>query len=142
MKIALAETSEQIARCYPVMAQLRPHLSEQQFIEQVVRQQQNERFHLAALYEDNEICALAGFRLMEKLSRGKCVYVDDLITDAERRSMGYGEALLDWLIEWAQSQKCDAFILDSGVQRAGAHRFYFRHGLHVAGFHFALELES
>jgi hypothetical protein len=40
MKIALAETEADIARCYPVMAELRPHLAGQDFVALVRRQQQ------------------------------------------------------------------------------------------------------
>ena len=36
----------------------------------------------------------------------------------------------------ARGQSCDNFELDSGVQRAAAHRFYFRERMHVAAYHF------
>jgi GNAT superfamily N-acetyltransferase len=46
---SLATTAEEIARCYPVVRELRPHLGEAEFVEQVLRQQANERYHLAYL---------------------------------------------------------------------------------------------
>jgi hypothetical protein len=41
--------------------------------------------NLVALYEKDAVATVAGFRLMEKLSSGKTLYVDG------------GKALLDWL---------------------------------------------
>ena len=37
MDIRLAETDDQIARCYPVMSELRPHIAETDFLPQVRR---------------------------------------------------------------------------------------------------------
>ena len=68
------------------------------------------------------------------------MYVDDLVTDAEARSRGYGDALFDWLVNYARTQGCTRLDLDSGVQRFAAHRFYFRKRMHISFYHFALEL--
>ena len=138
MRIALAENQHDIARCFPVMAQLRPHLAEEQaFVEQVQRQSA-QGFRLAYVEDAGTVVAVAGFRDMENLSSGKHVYVDDLVTDAATRSNGYGAALLDWLAEYARAQGCDSLQLDSGVQRFDAHRFYFRQGMHISSYHFKL----
>ena len=59
MPIALATTDSQIARCFPVMAQLRPHLNAEQFAQQVKRQQ-HEGYQLAYLEEAGEIVISGG----------------------------------------------------------------------------------
>ncbi len=141
MPIRLVETDEEIAACYPVMVQLRPHLSEQAFLEQV-RRQKGDGFLLAALEEGGQVRAAAGFRVVEMLSRGRHVYVDDLVTDAQSRSAGHGRALMDWLKSYARAQGCVRLHLDSGTQRTDAHRFYFRERLHISAFHFGIALDS
>ncbi len=139
MKIALAETDTDIARCFPVMVQLRPHLVEKDFVARV-RRMQREDFHLAYVEVDDAVRAVAGYRYQDKLFSGKNLYVDDLVTDATQRSKGHGHALLNWLIAQARAHGCDNFELDSGVQRFDAHRFYLRERLHIASYHFALKL--
>jgi GNAT superfamily N-acetyltransferase len=141
MKIALAETDAAIARCFPVMAQLRPHLVEKDFVARV-RRMQRENFHLAYVEDDDAVCAVAGYRYQEKLFSGRNLYVDDLVTDAARRSKGHGKALLTWLIAQARAQGCDNFELDSGVQRFDAHRFYLRERMHISSYHFSLKLTA
>lgn len=140
MEIRIAATDDEIRACYPTMFQLRSHLAEAEFVAQV-RRQQREGYQLAYLTDEGRVCAVAGFRLQEMLSPGRHVYVDDLVTDERERSRGYGDALFDWLVAWAREHGCARFALDSGVQRAGAHRFYFRKRMHIAHYHFSLALE-
>ena len=139
MKIALAESDTDIARCFPVMAQLRPHLVETDFVARV-RRMQRDGFHLAFLEADGTVRAVAGYRFQDKLFSGRNLYVDDLVTDATARSRGHGHALLAWLIAQARVRGCDNFELDSGVQRHDAHRFYLRERMKIASYHFVLPL--
>ena len=80
--------------------------------------------------------ALAGIRILDQLVAGRVLYVDDLVTDADRRSQGYGRQLLDWVHAYARDAKCEHVDLDSGVWRADAHRFYFAAGMTILAFHF------
>ena len=139
-RVVLAETGEQIASCFPVMAELRPHLSGDSFIERV-RQQAREGFRLAFVEEGGEVRAVAGYRVSTNLAWGKFLYVDDLVTAAAHRSKGYGGVLLDWLVEEARAAGCDQFHLDSGVQRFGAHRFYLSKRMDITSHHFAIDLK-
>ncbi len=96
MHISLIQSKEDIQKCFPVMVQLRTALSEEEFVEKVERQQKSGYF-LAFIEDENKVVAVAGFRIIENLSSGKFLYVDDLITDTENRSKGYGDKLFDWV---------------------------------------------
>lgn len=137
--ISLAVSRQEIDTCFHVMAQLRTHLTKSQFVEQVIRQQQ-QGYQLARLLDGAEIKALAGFRITEGLHHGKFMYVDDLVTDESQRSMGYGKFLLDWLIKLARNNNCQFLDLDSGVQRFDAHRFYLNNRMNIVSHHFSLKL--
>ena len=142
MRVALAESQEAVRRCYPVMAQLRPHLSEAAFLELVSRMMRDTTFRIAYLEDGGEVQAVAGFRIMETLVSGRHMYVDDLVTKDEHRSQGLGSALFEWLEEHARSHGCKELQLDSGVQRHDAHRFYFRKGMFISSYHFRMKLGS
>jgi GNAT superfamily N-acetyltransferase len=138
--IQIAETEQQLKDCYPVMCQLRPHLQLDSFLKQV-RQQDSQNYRLAFIRDDNnKVVAVAGFRIATCLAWGDFLYVDDLVTDENERSKGYGKRLLDWLIDYAKQQGCQQLHLDSGVQRKDAHRFYEREGMSNMGHHYALQL--
>ena len=137
--IKTAETDQEIQSCYAVMAELRPHLSLEQFLNQV-QMQMLFGYQLTYVDVDSNIVAVAGHRQSHNLAWGKFFYVDDLVTAENQRSKGYGKQLLDWLINYARQQACQQFHLDSGVQRKDAHRFYEREGLRNMGHHYSLEL--
>ncbi|MBD1869077.1 GNAT family N-acetyltransferase [Oculatella sp. FACHB-28] len=140
MSIEFATADADIAKCFPVVVQLRPHLTETAFVEQVKRQQEN-GYHLVYL-EENGVKAIAGFRILEMLANGRFLYVDDLVSDDSERSKGHGKSLLNWLTDYARSQNCISLQLDSGTHRVRAHRFYFRQGMAITSFHFSLKLND
>lgn len=137
--IQIATTDDQIRACYPVMVQLRAHLTLHDFVTQVQSQMQS-GYQLAYASNPECICSVAGFRISESLSWGRFLYVDDLITDAQMRSQHYGHQLLDWLVQYARQQDCAQLHLDSGLQRLDAHRFYQRESLQINSYHFSLKL--
>ena len=139
-KIAIADSNAAIAGCFPVMRQLRTHFEdESEFVAQVKRQQE-QGFRMAYLETDGSVRAVAGYRFLESLFAGRFLYVDDLVTDANERSLGYGGALLDWLVAEARAAGCRKLELDSGVQRFAAHRFYLLKRMSISSHHFTLEL--
>ena len=140
MQIELAETDAEILACHPVMAELRPHVSRQAFVERVRTQIARHDYHLAYVASGGAVSAVAGFRVSECLAWGNFLYVDDLVTGEADRSKGFGEALMGWLVEHARERGCDELHLDSGVQRFAAHRFYLRHRMQIASHHFSMKV--
>lgn len=133
-------TDEEILSARRVMRQLRPQIREDAYLSTVRRMMQTDGYRQAAVFEDDTVVAVAGYRFMEMLYAGKTLYVDDLNTDEARRSRGYGKMLIDWLKADAKERGCVQLQLDSGVQREQTHRFYFREGLTINCYHFRIEL--
>jgi GNAT superfamily N-acetyltransferase len=119
---------------------LRPHHGDAAAIVARADAQRPEGYRIAASFEDGaeEASGVAGFRVMEMLMWGRVLYVDDLSTIPEHRGRGHADALFRWLGEELGRLGCDSLQLDSGLgpERADAHRFYFRHGMRIASFHF------
>jgi GNAT superfamily N-acetyltransferase len=139
-EIRLAATDSEIMKCLPVLRQLRTDLVEGEFVQRI-RIQQRGGYQLCYLAEGGVVRSVAGFRLMENLASGRVLYVDDLVTDSGERSKGFGQRLLDWLLNQAQAGGCDTLELDSGVQRFEAHRFYLRNRMHIVSHHFRINLK-
>lgn len=137
--IAHAETRESLARCHPVMVQLRPHLAMDAFVEQALRQMRD-GYRLACAETAGNVVAAAGYRIMETLAWGKILYVDDLVTEEANRSRGVGALLFDFIMKTARESGCAELHLDSGVQRFGAHRFYLAKRMDITSHHFAMKI--
>lgn len=141
MKIHYANTVEEIAACFPTLSELRPHLTETDFVSQVLRQQQNHGYTLVYILDQGQVVAAAGYRVAEFLAWGRTFYLDDLITTSSARKSGYGGALMEWLLEQAKSLGCKQFHLDSGTHRHDAHRLYMSHKLQISSHHFSKKIE-
>lgn len=129
-----------VRRCYPVMAQLRPHLaSEEEFVARW-RRQASEGYRLLALLDGPRVVALAGYRLQENLVHGRFLYVDDLVTDETLRGDGHGGKLMDRLKQEARALGCGKLVLDTALSNSYAQRFYFRNGLLATALRFNITI--
>lgn len=138
--IATPQSDAEIAATWEVMRQLRPHIAREDYVPMVRRMMESDGYRLAALAEDGEVRAVAGFRYMTMLYCGRLLYLDDFVTDERVRSRGYGRRLLDWLKAEGRAAGCAEIQLISRVTREGAHRFYFREGLGIECFQFRAAL--
>ncbi len=109
---------------FPIMRQLRPHLTQNIYLDLVNEAQKKENYKLFTLYDNGDIAAVIGFMPMITLYYGKFIWVCDLVTDSSKRSKGYGEKLLTFIHEWAKECGYKKVALSSGLQREDAHRFY------------------
>ena len=132
------------AVAYEAMRALRPHLADEaEFVRRVDERQRPQGYRLVAVVEDDgAVSAVAGFRVLEMLTYGRVLYIDDLSTLPSARRRGYGRTLLDWCTEEAQRLGCASLQLDSNVgpERQDAHRLYFNRRLRISSYHFTREL--
>jgi hypothetical protein len=126
---------EQIKRCAPVLRELRAALTEEEIVERVV-EQMKQGYRLVCVESEIAVCSVAGYRVMQNLSYGKFLYVDDLVTRANQKRNGFAGMLIDWLAKHAKEQDCASLVLDSGVQRFEAHRFYLGYEMDITAHHF------
>jgi GNAT superfamily N-acetyltransferase len=126
---------EWLGRAEAVHRQLRPQLPSDYAAKMLRVFAGGGRLCVAA--RGDAVVGVAVYRIHENTFDGRQLYVDDLVADEARRSEGVGEALLEHLQKLARASDCRTVTLDSGTQRQRAHRFYFRHGWTIVGFHFS-----
>ncbi|RYD24481.1 MAG: GNAT family N-acetyltransferase [Verrucomicrobiaceae bacterium] len=141
MNIRHAETAAEIARCQPLMRQLRPRLeSAEQFLE-IYRRQAAAGYRLLVRWSDETPLALAGYRISENLIHGQHIYIDDLVSDANSRNLGHGRALLEYLKSEAKSLGFGQLVLDTAITNVNAQRLYQSVGMSMKGYHLFMELD-
>lgn len=125
VKIQIKELLEenQWISAFKVVKQLRTDLDEYKYL-QLVKLIHNNGYRMISLLENNEIVAIIGFTICTNLHSGKHIWVDDLITDKNNRSKGYGEKLLSYVENIGRDNGCEIISLSSGLQRTRAHKFY------------------
>ena len=123
MNVIQLTTEKQWLEAYPVMHELRTHLSEQEYL-QLLKDMTPQGYRIFALYVNEEIVAVTGIIQLVNFYNFKHIYVYDLVTKGSERSKGYGEELLSFIHQLAKDEDCKSVVLSSGLQRLDAHRFY------------------
>lgn len=116
-------TEAEWRRAFPVLSQLRDHLTENEYLE-CLHDMREEGYRLFALFDEEEIVSVAGVALRTNFYNGRHVFVYDLVTRSNRRSEGHGTRLMTFIEQWARDRDCDSITLESGLWRDSAHRFY------------------
>ena len=141
IKVQIAETDEQILKCWDALHALRPHLIEADFLP-LIREIQTSGYILAYVESNGKAAAIIGYRYLHFLFNGKHIYIDDLSTLPEARGKGFGSALLDFVKNEAQQRGLITVTLDSGHHRYDAHRLYLKEGYKIMAHHFLLTLKE
>lgn len=124
---------------YELLHDLRPRLTRagsDRFLEEGHRQG---LLCVVAHDGDGEFAGLALYRVLAT-SRGRIVFLEDLVTRLGLRSRGVGAAVLKEVEVCGRRAGCERIEFDSGTSNGAAHRFYERHGMAIIASHFGKEL--
>jgi ribosomal protein S18 acetylase RimI-like enzyme len=116
-------------RAFPLLSVLRPDVREEEFLPAIVRQHA-QGYVLAGARAGGELVGLIGFREQENFSRGRYLYVDDLVVTPARQHGGVGAALLQYAVERGYAEGLRAVVLHA---RPSAIAFYERLGFKAVG---------
>jgi GNAT superfamily N-acetyltransferase len=140
MEIKLCKSETDIAKCWQVLFELRPHLLAVEFVP-TITEMISEGYQLAFIEEDGKAVAAIGYRYLQYLYNGKHIYIDDLSTLPAARGKGYAGKLLDFVEAEARAKGYTAVTLDSGHHRYDAHRLYLNKGFKIVAHHFSKTLK-
>lgn len=137
--IRLLAPSE-MSRILPLVEQLNPSIPPPVLAERLTAMLQ-QGYQCAAALVDDQCIGIAGLWLGTRFYCGRYIDIDNVIVDEQYRKRGIGQQLMDWVHRYAADNGCHVAVLDAYVTNARAHKFYFRNGYHIIGFHFTKPLE-
>jgi len=140
LRIRELKTNE-LELAFPVISQLRPHRSLEEYIE-IVKEMASTGYQIVCLFESGKVVAYAGFARLTILHYGDHIWVYDLVTDENKRSKGYGKLLMSYIENLAEENALQCVALQSGFQRIDAHRFYENIGYDKVSFVFKKEYQN
>lgn len=140
MQIVELTSEEDILATYPLLNQLYTELTYEQYKSYIAELLPLGYRRIVMRDEEGTLAASAGILVGVHFRYGKYLYVNDLITDENHRSLGLGTQLMDWIEAEGRKLGCKNIRLASNVTRTDAHRFYFRDGFKIHGYYFVKEL--
>jgi GNAT superfamily N-acetyltransferase len=121
---------------YPLIEQLNPGMERTTF-DSIFTNMRGVNIRFVGVFDANgRLCAACSYWIGARFYCGRMMHVDSFVVDAHLRGGGVGGALVAWLEAHALAQGCSRIILDAYVHNAASHRFYFKHGFTIVGFHF------
>ena len=126
---------EEMMEQFPLLKLLTPGL-DQQSTAQMLREMMQSGYRMLGLFEGSTCLGLSGIWVATKLYSGKYLEIDNFVTHPDYRSKGIGKLLIEEIERIARKEKCKVIMLDAYTVNTEAHRFYFREGFVVKGFHF------
>ena len=133
-------TLDHMMEHYELLRQLSPQLTRDKcrlMLEDMLKH----GYRMVGMLDGDKCIGLSGFWISTKLYSGKYVELDNVVIDKDHRSKGIGKLLCDWVVEEGKKAGCEMAMLDAYVENKDAHRFYFREGFIIRGFHFLKKLQ-
>jgi GNAT superfamily N-acetyltransferase len=92
---------------------------------------------------DRTVVGVVGIRVGSYYEKnGLYAHLLVLVVDERQRGSGAGRALVEAAERWALERKARAVLVNSGIQRRDAHRFYERLGYRTTGVRLVKELRA
>ncbi len=134
-------SSVDLERAFPIMSELRPHLTFSEFKEIYEMANKREGYQIVAIEDGGQLVALMGFRFLSDFVRGRHLYIDDLVSTARVRSRGLGAELLAQAESLALKSGCKTLRLCTGIENDRGMAFYEREGWVKRAFAYSKKLE-
>jgi GNAT superfamily N-acetyltransferase len=106
------------AAVFPIVAQLRPHLDAEEFLDRA-RRQSHSGYELVGAYRNGRLIGLLGMRPVHTLVRGPHLHVDDIVIEESERRAGGGRALMAYAEADARARGMTAVFLDARPEAIG-----------------------
>ena len=136
MIIKELKTKEEMLGIFPVLQELYPSLTCEQYEKELDLMLPNNAYGQVAAF-DGETCAgVTGFWIGNKLWCGKYLEIDNFVVAKAFRSQGIGKAIIDYLKQKAVEENCSMVALDSYTTNFKAHKLFYNEGFGPKGFHF------
>jgi GNAT superfamily N-acetyltransferase len=139
-RIFTVATANDLERCYPIMKELRPHLSFEDYVSIYNESHKADGYQIVAIEDKGNVLAVMGYRFLSDFVRGKHVYVDDLVATEKARSQGLGAELLKFAEGVAEATGCKSLRLCTGIQNERGIQFYERNGWAKRSFAYTKKL--
>src|SRR4030081_502608 len=81
-----AHSQDELAACFPVISQLRPDLKDGAEWVERASDMATDGYRVLAVWDGDQVLAVAGYRMMENLIHGHFLYVDDLVRSEGQRA--------------------------------------------------------
>lgn len=121
----------------PLVLELNEHMSEALFKERLGQIRECNNYECVGILNSiGDLVACLGIWRLVKFYAGLHLEVDNVAVLPAYRNDGLGTHMMNWVEEYAITNHCTAIELNAYAGNHKAHKFYFKEGYKILGFHF------
>jgi GNAT superfamily N-acetyltransferase len=128
-------------RMLPLLEQLNPSMPPET-IRARLAAMRKEGYRCLGAWDGKALVGICGFWIGTRIWCGKYIALDNVVVAEPHRGRNIGKRMTAWAEAEGRRLNCDVAALDSYATSAQAHRFYFREGYHIEGYHMIKELKA
>lgn len=125
-----------------LLEQLYPDRAPKRIAEEIDIMLAQQGWRMVGIFDGEECAATMFVQEGYRLYCGQFIRMDSMVIDESRRSRGLGRVLMHWVREEGKRNGAVHLMLDSYVFNHEGHRFFFREGAQISGYHFTLDLSE
>ncbi len=125
---------EEMLPFFPLFHQLNATVGEAEYAE-MLDDMTAHGYRMLVVLDGEKAVGLSGFWVITKFYSGKYLEMDNVVVDAESRSLGIGKLMCEFLEELGQAEGVRTMMLDAYLENHRAHAFYEREGFVKRGYH-------
>ncbi len=136
LKIIHLNSFEERMLAFPLVKQMYDELdvaTYQNYLHDIMKEPNY--FMLACVLGD-KIIGIGGYWILTRFYAGRMIQVGNLVVDKAHRKSGVAKMIMSEIEKIGREKGCQESILDSYMKNSEAHKFFFREGYAIKGFHF------
>lgn len=138
-KLEIISRLEDFHLALPLLLDMYPNYSKSD-LENMFQDMLLHNYQILIYKHNNQVVGLTGFWLATKFWSGKYCEIDNFIIHPDYRNKGIGQKIVQKILEIAKTENCLMVSLDSYTHNFKGHKFFFREGFVIKGYHFVLDL--
>ncbi len=136
MEVREIKNIEDMAKLYDILRHMYSNLSYEDYLI-MLNEMVNKGYAMMGVFiSDGSCIACLGYWIGYRLYSGKFIQIDNLLVTEQYRNKKAGNILVSRIKEIAKENNCNRIILDSYVENFSAHKFFYREGFVIRGYHF------
>lgn len=129
-------SSKNIPEIIPLIQRFTDHKFPDSLLKERYQNMFTENYECIGIYQDKQLIGLTGLWYQTRHYAGKSCEADHVFIEEAHRSKGLGKKLFSFIETHAKGKGCEAVELNTYVNNAPSHKFYYNSGFSIIGFHF------
>lgn len=131
---------ENINEVIPLVKKLNDDKISFEILQQRFSEMIMQNYECAVAYKNDKLIGVCGLWYCTRHYSGRSVEPDHVFIDEDYRGKGLGKEFFKWIYDYVEQKGYEAVELNTYVNNASSHKFYFNEGFKILGYHFLKKL--